>query len=263
MQLRTPAVAGSFYNEDATILRHQVEGMLSGEANDSGPAPLALVVPHAGFYYSGQVAADAYRLLSPYTDQFKRVVITCPNHRVPLQGMAVPCFDGFVTPLGVVSVDRDGCQALSGLPNVAENNHPHDTEHGIEVQLPFLQQLFGDGVSLIPIVVGDALTEQVSALYQQLLSRQDTLLIVSSDLSHFLHYEDAVRRDSVTIEHILRREPVLAGADACGFNALNGLLMLANQAGYRLESVSSCNSGDVSGEWSRVVGYASFAVYPV
>jgi MEMO1 family protein len=271
IRIREAAVAGSFYPADAAELREAVQRMLDAApaaggmtpaADESVPTagglvPAALVVPHAGYVYSGPVAAAAYARVRPHRQRYRRVVLLGPCHRVPFSGMAVSEADVFRTPLGDVPLDRGLIDSLDH-PAVTRFDVAHRTEHSLEVQLPFLQVVLG-AFTLVPIVVGDTRPETVAAVIDRLWRGPETLLIVSSDLSHYLGYDQARRRDRGTCMAI----ETLAGSDiahseACGATPLRGLLIAAARRGLRAVTLDLRNSGDTAGDRDRVVGYGAW-----
>lgn len=265
--IRAMAVAGLFYPQRGD----QLTGMLNDfmtRADTMPPTytalhqpPKALIVPHAGYIYSGQAAADAYQFLLPWTRHYKRVVMWGPAHRVAFRGVAVPSALAFETPLGFVPVDQEGLRKARDLPGVVVNDQAHAQEHSLEVQLPFLQKILGD-FTLLPLVVGHIDPAQVASLMDALWGEEDTLIVVSSDLSHFLNYETAQRRDAHTCEAIENlQEQAIDGEDACGCIALRALLRLARTRGLSVATVALCNSGDTTGDHSRVVGYGSWVFH--
>jgi AmmeMemoRadiSam system protein B len=259
--VRRPAVAGFFYPDDASELRAAVSAYLAQHpAKAGGAPPKALIVPHAGYIYSGVIAASAYATVAKLRDTIRRVVLIGPSHRVYLRGMAAPAADWFATPLGKVAVDRELKATLLQRADVVEADAPHAQEHCLEVQLPFLQMLFDD-FTLLPLVLGSVAPEHVAAALDEVWDDAGTLVLVSSDLSHYHAYEQAQRIDAATSASILRREPTLVGEQACGAVGINGLLHLAGQRGLSISQIARCNSGDTAGDRSRVVGYGAFAVH--
>jgi len=263
MTMRPPAVAGMFYPDTASTLRADVRRMLDAprvsEAVDRR-VPKSLIVPHAGFVYSGPVAASAYRLLADAANEVSRVVVLGPAHRVYLRGMAVPTVESFRTPLGTVPVDVWAVKALEVFPWVVSSDEAHAQEHSIEVQLPFLQSVLTD-FSLIPLVVGDCTCDQVSDVIETLWGDRETLIIVSSDLSHYLPYTQSNEVDADTTSQIVARAENLHGEQACGARAINGLMRVARNKGLDVEVLDVRNSGDTAGDKSQVVGYGAYAIY--
>lgn len=259
-----PVVAGSFYPADPGRLAEMVDGLLGGPDADAGPrdepVPRALIVPHAGFAYSGPVAASAYRLLRPAARRIHRVVLLGPSHRVAFRGLAVPRADALATPLGTVKVDGELKARALAVAAVGVADEAHAWEHCLEVQLPFLQEVL-DSFTVLPVVVGEATDRAVLSLLESLpLEETDTLLVVSSDLSHYRDYDTARQLDGETLEKILRLAPEgLDGARACGYRGIRGLLLWARGQGMSARLVDLRNSGDTAGERSRVVGYAAVA----
>jgi len=258
---RPAAVAGTFYPASTAELRRQIDELLAAPRVAAGPAPKALIAPHAGYVYSGPIAASAYAQLSPQRDRIRRVVLLGPVHRVPIRGLALPGVQRFATPLGEVALDADAIASLRGLPQVIESPLAHAAEHSLEVHLPFLQRLLGDFL-LVPLVVGDATAEEVAEVLERLWGGDETLIVVSSDLSHYLPYDTARHVDSGTIDHLLRLEAKLDHEQACGATPINGLLLAARRKGLTAELLDLRNSGDTAGDRRRVVGYAAVALRP-
>ncbi len=261
MSIRYSAVDGLFYPASADQLRQTVEHYMQNAPAATQPTvPVALVVPHAGYIYSGQVAANGFAALKPRVENIRRVLLLGPNHRVPLRGMAAPSVDQFNTPLGDIALDTDGIRQLAADGIVEINDLPHRDEHCLEVQLPFLQILLKDW-QLLPLVVGQTPPEQVAALIGRFIDDPANLVLISSDLSHFHNYEQARQLDNATRQLIENREPVIHSEQACGCQPLNGLLLLARQRGYKIVTLDMKNSGDTAGDRQRVVGYGSYAAY--
>lgn len=258
--LRMPAVAGMFYPSDTGECREQVTEFINHAELVDAPAPRAVIVPHAGYIYSGPVAAAAYKKIQQYKTHYKRVVLFGPSHRVAFQGIATPGVDYFRTPLGDVPIDRQLVAELQQIRGVTELPVAHQYEHSLEVQLPFLQSVL-QTFSLIPLVVGDASAHLVAQIIEHLWSRNDILFVISSDLSHYLPYDVAVHKDRDTAAAIENMSAILHGDQACGCNAINGLLMHASAIGAEVECIDLHNSGDTAGDRSRVVGYGAFLVH--
>lgn len=258
--VRQPAVAGLFYPDDPAELRESVTSYLAHAAAPAVPkSPSAFIVPHAGYVYSGSTAAVAYRALGSAKGA-RRVVLIGPSHRVYLDGIAVPKAEAFATPLGVIPIDQELKRELRGVAHVLESDEPHRFEHSLEVQLPFLQVLF-DELTLLPLVAGDASASEVAHILERLTQAGDTIILASSDLSHYLPYAQAKQVDARTNETILKREPTLNGQQACGAVPINGLLQLARLRGLNVQALARCNSGDTAGDRDRVVGYGAYALY--
>jgi MEMO1 family protein len=260
VRVRRAAVAGAFYPARAADLAALVDRLVAaaplGEIDD---VPRALVVPHAGYQYSGSVAAAAYASLRRRRPE--RVVLLGPAHFVPLPGMAVPTVDAFATPLGRVPVDQTTCRRLTGATRTCAADRPHEREHSLEVQLPFLQRVVGDGWSLTPIAVGDAEPEEIADVMDAALTGGPALLVVSTDLSHGLKQRDAVVRDGHTIDAVLAgRAEAIGDADACGAAGLRGLVAWAGRHGLSTRLLDRRTSADSTGDPARVVGYAALAV---
>jgi AmmeMemoRadiSam system protein B len=258
--VRMPAVAGVFYPADAAVLRHDITAYLR-EADSAGPYPKALIVPHAGYLYSGPVAASGYCLLEPIRHTIKRVVLLGPSHRFPFYGLAASGDDEFATPLGTIPIDTKSVGAALKLPQVHLLDGAHRYEHSLEVHLPFLQTTVDD-FSLIPLAVGKANAREVGEVLELLWDEEQTLIVVSSDLSHYHLYSTARGIDSET-SHLIERcqWEQLSGERACGYAGIRGLLQVAKHRGLRVKTVDLRNSGDTAGPTDQVVGYGSFVVY--
>ena len=217
-----------------------------------------MIVPHAGYVYSGAVAASAYARLAPARGQVTRVVILGPCHRVPVRGLALPAATAFETPLGTLRVDPAAVHAIAGMPGVTVSDAAHADEHALEVQLPFLQRALGD-VAIVPLVVGAASAAQVADVLERLWGGPETLIVISSDLSHYHRYEDAQAIDAATVQAILSLDPALDHEQACGATPIMGLVEVARRRRLVPELLDLRNSGDTAGDKRRVVGYASFA----
>jgi AmmeMemoRadiSam system protein B len=257
---RLPAVAGLFYPEDPYELRAVVRGYLDAADATAEGRPKALIVPHAGYVYSGPVAASAYRALVGLAGSIERVVLAGPSHRVPVPGIAVPEVAAFDTPLGRIPIDTATVRGLLAMPEVYASNLPHRMEHSLEVQLPFLQMTLED-FSLVPLAVGDADPALVDRVLEACWGGAETLVVISSDLSHYRDYESARRIDAATARALVERTDGLHDEQACGCRVLNGLMRVARRHQLRVETLDLRNSGDTSGDTSRVVGYGAFALY--
>jgi len=260
MNIRKAAVAGAFYEADAKRLRQHILSLMSGAQGNTPYSPQALIVPHAGYVYSGATAAEAYRTVAPLAGKIERVVLFGPAHRVALQGMAVPSVDAFATPLGDVPLDRDSITRIAALPGVSVSDEAHREEHSLEVQLPFLQTVL-KRFSLVPVVVGHCVPRTVASVMDALWGGSETLLVVSTDLSHFHSYDDATQLDALTCQRLQAKDSTLSGQDACGACALNGLTSTEHCQSLQVELVARCNSGDTAGDKDRVVGYGAFVVH--
>ncbi len=255
-------MAGAFYPSSAPRLSQEVDELVS-KAKPSGAsrALKAAIVPHAGYVYSGAIAASAYALLRAARDRVRRVVLLGPSHFVRLQGLALAAVEAMETPLGEVAVDLDWVTHASGLPQMVESAQAHAREHSLEVQLPFLQRILGQ-FTVVPLVVGEAHPEAVAEVIDALWGGNETVVLVSSDLSHYLPYDLAMKADKRTAARVLELDPVLLpNEDACGATAINGLLVASAKAGLRPAVLDLRNSGDTAGPRSEVVGYGSFAFF--
>ena len=260
MSTRPAAVAGYFYEADTARLQQQVDQLLDAEATPDGDVPRALIAPHAGYIYSGSTAACAYRYLRTDPDRIKRVLLIGPAHRVYLKGIAIPSVSSFSTPLGDIPLDRSALDQIAGLPAVQVSDEAHREEHSLEVQLPFLQSVLNE-FTLVPVVVGAVDAASVAAVIDALAADPHTLIVISSDLSHFLSYRDAQRIDAATCDHIFDKLTSLSGEEACGARAINGLMASNEAASLQVSLLQACNSGDTAGSPNRVVGYAAFALH--
>ena len=258
-KVRSPAVAGTFYPAQQQTLTQDVLALLAvSKPPADAPSPKALIVPHAGYIYSGATAALAYGRLLKVRDTIRRVVLLGPVHRVPVRGLALPNADFFATALGEIEIDQEARSAIASLPQVVVSAAAHAQEHSLEVHLPFLQSVLND-FKLLPMAVGDASAAEVEQVLEALWGGDETLIVISSDLSHFLPYAQAQGIDRQTAQQIMNFQSVVTHQQACGATPVNGLLRAAQRHGLRPELLGLCNSGDSAGDKSRVVGYASFA----
>jgi MEMO1 family protein len=261
--IRPAAVAGSFYPGDASALAAEVTShVASAPRNTATPVPKAIIAPHAGYVYSGPIAGSVYARVAPLAGRIRRVVLAGPAHRVPVQGVAVPAAMAFETPLGSVRLDLAAVARLRELPFVEVSDRAHALEHSLEVHLPFLQAVL-DGFRLVPLVVGDPTPDEMARVLELLWGGEETLIVVSSDLSHYLPYDAARARDGATARAILDLDATLVPEEACGAAPINGLLALARRKGLKPELVDLRNSGDTAGSRDRVVGYGAFAFHEV
>lgn len=256
--VRPAAVAGMFYPANPDALRAEIADYLAGAEPGSAPAPKAIVAPHAGLVYSGPVAASAYARIAAARDTIRRVVLLGPAHRVPFRGLALPDAQSFATPLGEVPVDGDAIALLTRFPQVAVLPAAHAAEHSLEVQLPFLQSLLGD-FTLVPLVVGEATPEDVEEVLDALWGGDETLIVVSSDLSHYHDYQSARVIDAATSAAIEALDDGPIGYEqACGRGPISGLLRCARRHGLCATCIDLRNSGDTAGPRSEVVGYGAY-----
>lgn len=256
--VRQPAVAGMFYPADPAELSAVVQNYLQAAHPPVGPVPKAIIAPHAGYIYSGPVAATAYATLARAAKTIRRVVVLGPSHRVPFHGLAVSTADAFMTPLGSIQLDRPSIESLLTLPQVRALDEAHRLEHSLEVQLPFLQRTLAS-FTLVPVVVGEASPQDVSEALDLLWGGAETLIVVSSDLSHYQDYATAQRLDRTTSDAIERLDPsAIRYEQACGRNPVNGLLHSAVRRHLRVTTVDLRNSGDTAGPRDQVVGYGAY-----
>jgi AmmeMemoRadiSam system protein B len=258
--VRPPAVAGSFYPADAGRLRAAVEGYLAAAGDARAAAtPKAVIAPHAGYAYSGPVAGHAFAALGDGAAAIRRAVVVGPAHFVPFRGIAAPGAAAFCTPLGEVPLDLDAIEALRDLPQVQLADAPHGPEHALEVELPFLQAVLGD-LALVPLLVGEATAGEVAEVLERLWGGPETLLVISSDLSHYEPYERAREHDAATAAAIERLDAASLGPrDACGWLPVAGLLAAATRCDLRALRLDLRSSGDTAGPKDQVVGYGAWA----
>ncbi len=255
--IRPAAVAGMFYPGDRVTLSHDIGQMLESAKHES-LVPKAIIAPHAGYIYSGPVAASAYALLEPLRHAISRVVLLGPVHRVWVRGLVLPAVNAFETPLGVVKLDEEAMAEILGLPQVEVNESAHAWEHSLEVHVPFLQTVL-EAFKLVPLAVGGAGPDEVREVLDLLWGGPETLIVVSSDLSHYLPYGEAKRTDQATAQAILELRTDLVGEQACGAGPINGLLLAARKRRLAPHLLDLRNSGDTAGDKAQVVGYAAVA----
>ena len=264
--IRHAAVAGAFYPGTPRDLDTMVRRFLDdaetkapgGPVPPGGPLPKAIIAPHAGYVYSGAVAATAYARLKPAAGVIRRVVLLGPCHRVAVPGLAVSSADAFETPLGTVPQDKEAIESILSLPQVSVFDATHMDEHSLEVHLPFLQEIFDD-FTLVPLVVGRASGDEVADVLERLWGGPETLIVISSDLSHYLDYDSARRIDAATCAAIETLDPSAIGYEqACGRVPVAGLLTLARRRGLKVTTLDLRNSGDTAGDRRRVVGYGAW-----
>ena len=255
--VRQPAVAGIFYPTDPRQLAHDVQQLLNA-AHPPALTPKALIVPHAGYIYSGPIAATAYATLQPIAAHIRRVVLLGPTHRVAVRGLALPGAEAFDTPLGRITLDAEAARLIAHLPQVTVSAQAHALEHSLEVQLPFLQSVLPE-FTLLPLAVGMATPEEVAEVLETLWGGEETLIVISSDLSHFLPYATAQRVDNGTVQAILKLRQPIDHEQACGGTPINGMIVAAQQHHLTPHLLDLRNSGDTAGSYDRVVGYAALA----
>lgn len=262
MRIRSAAVAGTFYPQSAQQLQTEIHQLLkeNKRSNDVSGTLKALIVPHAGYIYSGAIAATAYNILKNSAHNIHRVILLGPSHRVALRGMAMSDCDVFTTPLGNIALDTNALKDLQTFANIKIVPEAHTWEHSLEVQLPFLQSVLNDFL-LIPLVVGLTSADEVAQLLEPFWQDQHTLIVISSDLSHYLTYQQAKEQDSDTSRLIESKYFQLHGEQACGCYPLNGLLKLTSNQEVKIVTLDQRNSGDTAGDRNRVVGYGAYAVY--
>ena len=260
--IRPAAVAGAFYPGNAPQLAAEIGELLGGveRLEPKFGFPKALIVPHAGYMYSGSVAARAYDELAAARGTVRRVVLLGPTHYVAGRGLSLPVADVFETPLGRIPVDAEAVASLADLKQVVRSEPAHAQEHSLEVQLPFLQRMLGE-FTLVPLATGAATKEEVAEVLERLWGGPETLIVISTDMSHYHDYDEAKRIDGATLQRIAGLATDLTHDDACGATALNGFLDLAHRKALSIRLLAACNSGDTAGGKTRVVGYSSFALY--
>ena len=258
--VRPAAVAGLFYPADPGTLSRTVSGLLGSAAARAARTPKAIIAPHAGYVYSGPIAASAYALLAPARNTVKRVILLGPTHRVAVRGLAVPSVGRFATPLGFVDLDTAALDELRALPQVVTRDDAHALEHSLEVHLPFLQTVLRE-FKLVPLAVGHAGAPEVAAVLDALWGGPETLIVVSSDLSHYLTYREAQGIDQATCAAIVALKTDVDHEQACGATPVCGLALAARRRNLQAELLDLRNSGDTAGDKNRVVGYAAFAFY--
>ena len=256
--VRPPAAAGRFYPADPAALRDLISALLAQAPPATGPSPKAIIAPHAGYIYSGPIAASAYAQLAPSRDTTKRVILLGPSHFVALKGLAASSAQAFTTPLGAVPVDVEALRQISSLPQVKMLDEAHEREHSLEVQLPFLQTVLSH-FALVPLAVGDATAAEIGQVLDALWGGPETCFVISSDLSHYYDSQAAQRLDRATAKAIEALKPDSVGEDqACGRIPIRGLLDAARRHGLRARTVDLRNSGDTAGPRDQVVGYGAF-----
>jgi len=262
LSVRAPAVAGMFYPGESRELAHNLAQLLGDAAHDAPEraVPKAIIAPHAGYLYSGPIAASVYALLAPARSRITRVVLLGPTHRVAVKGLALPGCNAFATPLGTVEIDAAAAGVLGNLPQVTVSSRAHAPEHSLEVHVPFLQTVL-EKFTLVPLAVGHASAQDVAEVLDALWGGPETLIVVSSDLSHYLSYSDAQAVDRATAKAILGLATDLSHEQACGATPVTGLTDVARRRGLKPELIDLRNSGDTAGDKNRVVGYGAFAFY--
>lgn len=258
--IKQPAVAGYFYPSEHAELQHMLDDMLKNATRQS-PPPKAIMAPHAGYVYSGPIAANAYATLFPVKDKIKKVILLGPAHRVYVKGMALSSASHFATPLGEIQIDTGLKNQVLKLPEVEIMDEAYTQEHSLEVHLPFLQTVLKQ-FTFLPVVVGDASPEAVASVIKSVWGGEDTLIVVSTDLSHYHDYQTAKRIDTHTADLIKQLLYEKVGPkQACGCRPIGGLLKVAKDEGHEVTILDVRNSGDTAGSHDRVVGYGAFLLY--
>ncbi len=256
--IRQAAVAGLFYPADRAELLDQLRALLR-DSHADGSVPKAIIAPHAGYVYSGPIAASAYARLRPARDRIRRVVLLGPAHRISLTGLATSSAEFFTTPLGEIPIDRAALAAIADLPQVKTLDRAHDPEHSLEVHLPFLQTVLAN-FTLVPLVVGEATPAEVGEVLERLWGGPETLIVISSDLSHYHDYATARQLDQATCHAIETLDHRAIGyQQACGRVPVSGLLEVARRHALSVETLDLRNSGDTAGPRDQVVGYGAWA----
>ena len=257
--VRQPAVAGQFYASNPDELRQNIQHYLKEAHSNTNIRPKALIAPHAGYIYSGPVAATAYVTLLPINTKISRVILLGPAHRVYIQGLALSSATHFATPLGDIKIDQEAIKLISTLPQVIISDQAHAQEHSLEVHLPFLQTVL-ENFSLVPLVVGDASPKEVAEVLNLLWGDDETLIVISSDLSHYHDYETACEIDKATTRAIENFQlESIDSQHACGCRPVCGLLKIARDKKLNVETLDLRNSGDTAGPRDRVVGYGAYS----
>lgn len=255
--VRPPAVAGMFYPADPRQLEHDVHKLLSAAQVQPLDAK-ALITPHAGYIYSGAIAASAFATLKDISARIRRVILLGPTHRIAVHGLALPDAEAFDSPLGRVELDTDAMRTVAKLPQITVSKEAHELEHSLEVQLPFLQSVLGE-FTLLPLAVGMVSAEEVAEVLDAVWGGDETLIVISSDLSHYLPYGAAQSVDSKTSQDILELRQPIHHEQACGGTPISGLLIAARKHHLQPHLLDLRNSGDTAGTRDRVVGYGAFA----
>lgn len=261
-QIKKPEVAGMFYPEDKTELDTMINRFLADAKGQNQPVPKAIIAPHAGYIYSGPIAASAYASLKNAQNKITRVIVIAPAHRYPFYGLATSSANAFSTPLGTIQVDQAALKSIASLGGASLIDAAFTNEHALEVQLPFLQTQLKN-FNLIPLLAGLSNAEEVSKILEALWGNEETLIVISSDLSHYHDYKTAQRLDKKTADNILAfNYDGITSEQACGFIAICGLLKIAKQKKLRAELIDLRNSGDTEGGKDQpVVGYGAFHFY--
>jgi AmmeMemoRadiSam system protein B len=260
--VRPTVVAGSFYPDDKETLLEMVNGYLDNVDIYTSTTPKAIIAPHAGYMYSGQIAARAYKLFARGRDKIKTVILLGASHRVSFDGIALSASDAFATPLGNTEIDHDTTDILKNLPCTIISDGVHAEEHSLEVHLPFIQLCLGENVKIVPALTGNVSPSEVADFIESAWNSDDTVVAVSSDLSHYLPYDECKQADAKTTEAIENLDINAIDHDcACGRLAICGLLKVAQNKGLEAKTIDVCNSGDTAGDKTSVVGYGAWAFF--
>lgn len=263
--IKRPAVAGKFYPGDAKALRQMLAELFAAAAKRVAPintCPKAIIAPHAGYIYSGATAAAGYQVLTAFADRIKHVTLLGPAHYIPVLGLACSSSDFFETPLGKLVVRPSLRSQILNLPQVKTNDSAFEKEHSLEVHLPFLQTVLNN-FTILPLLVGRAEPAEIAEVIEACWGDEHSLIVISSDLSHYLSYEQAQMIDQQTSAAIVSLQvDNIDRHQACGRSPIKGLLTAAQHHNLYVKVIEQCNSGDTAGDKSRVVGYASYHFYP-
>jgi AmmeMemoRadiSam system protein B len=259
-RIRQPAVADRFYPGYPNRLKQLLQDYFAA-AKPFGSrvdCPKAIIAPHAGYIYSGPIAASAFAPFIPEKETIRRIVLIGPSHRIPFQGIAIPSCESYATPLGFIPIDAEGCESLRSLPQVQILDDAHAQEHSLEVELPFLQFVLNT-FTLVPIVVGESTDWELSDAIDRVWGGPETRFVISSDLSHYLPYEQAVKTDRITADAVEKLQPERIGeSQACGRTPIRAMLIAARGRNLQAATLDLRNSGDTAGSRDRVVGYGAF-----
>jgi len=259
IKIRRAAVSGRFYPSDKLELSKIISSFMRKAVITNREIPKAIISPHAGYIYSGQIAAAGYKVLER-PNNIKKIILFAPSHFANFDGIVASNVDFFETPFGKIKVNNNSIERLEKKSLINVDNFAHEQEHSIEVQLPFLQYILNE-FQIVPLLVSSNGFKNIPAIINELMDKE-TLIVVSSDLSHYLPYEKAVITDKKTADHILNLEyDELSIDSACGIGAIKGLLLYTKIKHGKIDLIELKNSGDTSGDKSSVVGYGAFYSY--